>query len=170
MLELVAKRCGLSVSSPESAQVWLLDLDHLPTLPRQESAPVRIGFSSHEGQAPDMVLDALLPRPFPAQSLEALLRDREGSRGSALHREGESLWLSGKKLHFSRIEQQILTRLTQSDHRVVEIAEIASIIGQGAENSNAVAVYLYRLRRKLEADGITRIRTVRGVGYQWMGE
>ena len=90
--------------------------------------------------------------------------------GAALHREGESLWLSGKKLHFSRIEQQILTRLTQSDHRVVEIAEIASIIGQGAENSNAVAVYLYRLRRKLEADGITRIRTVRGVGYQWMGE
>jgi DNA-binding response OmpR family regulator len=33
-----------------------------------------------------------------------------------------------------------------------------------------VAVYLYRLRRKLEQDGVKRIRTVRGAGYRWIGE
>lgn len=170
MLELEAKRCELSLSTPEDAQVWLMDLDHLPPLPRREAPALRIGFTTQPQQATGLSLDAVLPIPFPAHVLEALLRQREGASASALRREGDVLWLSGKKLHFSRIERQILSLLLQGDHRVVTVQELAAIIGRGAENSNAVAVYLYRLRRKLEADGITRIRTVRGVGYQWMGE
>ena len=35
---------------------------------------------------------------------------------------------------------------------------------EDASNSNAVEVFVYRLRKKLEASG-TDIRTVRGMGY-----
>jgi DNA-binding response OmpR family regulator len=87
-----------------------------------------------------------------------------------LKNEGEEFWLSGKKLRFSKTEQALLSLLYQNRHRTVSMNEISATIGESAANSNAAAVYLYRLRRKLEADGITRIRTVRGVGYQWTGD
>ena len=60
--------------------------------------------------------------------------------------------------------------LYENRSRTVQTREIEAILGEQAEKSNAVAVYLYRLRRKLEQDGVTRIRTVRGVGYRWIGE
>ena len=75
-----------------------------------------------------------------------------------------------EQLHFSKLEQAVLSLLYENRDRVVTTEEISSLVGESAENSNAVAVYLYRLRRKLEADGQKRIRTVRGVGYRWLGD
>ena len=80
------------------------------------------------------------------------------------------IWLSGRKLSFSATEQRVLHLLYENRERTVGVQEIESILGEQAEKSNAVAVYLYRLRRKLEQDGVTRIRTVRGAGYRWIGE
>ena len=172
MLLLEALRCGLCEAEPDEAGVWLIDLDHAPTMRRASHSALRIGFSSAPEAVPQSVkrtLYALLSLPFSARELSALLRGRELPR-AALLEEGEELWLAGEKLHFSRTEQQILSLLREHRERVVTVAEISAILGEQAENSNTVAVYLYRLRRKLEADGTMRIRTVRGVGYQWMGE
>ena len=173
MLLLEAKRCGLQEAAPEHARVWLIDLDHTPPLPRGDTAPLQIGFSAHPKSVKSTTcagLYALLTLPFSARELSALLHRRESVPERGVLREGESFWFAGKKLSFSKAEQNVLQLLYENRSRVVSAGEIEAILGEQAEKSNAVAVYLYRLRRKLEQDGVTRIRTVRGVGYRWIGE
>ena len=173
MLLLEAMRCGLQEASPEHARVWLIDLDHPAALPKGEGAPLQIGFSAQPENVKNTTrsgLYALLTLPFSARELSAILHRRESVPRGALLREGDALWLSGKKLSFSKIEQEVLNLLYENRSRAVSVQEIEAILGEQAEKSNAVAVYLYRLRRKLEQDGVTRIRTVRGVGYRWIGE
>ena len=173
MLLLEAVRCGLQPTEPADARVWLIDLDHPVARPNGEVAPLQIGFSAHPENVKNTTrsgLYALLELPFSARELSAILHRRESAPSGALLREGDALWLSGKKLSFSKIEQEVLNLLYENRSRTVGVQEIEAILGEQAEKSNAVAVYLYRLRRKLEQDGVTRIRTVRGVGYRWIGE
>ena len=173
MLLLEALRGGLQEAAPEHARVWLVDLDHPTTLPKGEGAPVRIGFSAHPENVDNTTrsgLYALLELPFSARELSAILHRRDGAPQGALLREGEALWLKGTRLSFSATEQKILDLLYENRTRTVSVQEIEAILGEQAEKSNAVAVYLYRLRRKLEQDGMMRIRTVRGAGYRWIGE
>lgn len=173
MLSLEAARCGLRESHPAHARVWLIDLDHPVALPKGESAPLQIGFSSHPEAVKNTTrsgLYALLELPFSARELQGILHRRESAPVGALLREGDTLWLAGKKLSFSKTEQEVLRLLYENRLRTVTVREMEAILGEQAEKSNAVAVYLYRLRRKLEQDGVTRIRTVRGVGYRWIGD
>ncbi len=173
MLLLEAKRCGLQESDPVQARVWLIDLDHPAPLPKGASAPLQIGFSARLEDVKNSTRSgvyAVLELPFSAQELGAILHRRERAPVGALLREGETFWLAGKKLSFSKAEQKVLQLLVENPTRVVSAQEIEAILGDQAVKSNAVAVYLYRLRRKLEQDGVTRIRTVRGAGYRWIGE
>jgi hypothetical protein len=173
ILLLEAKRCGFEESSPENARVWLIDFDHAVARPTRVAPPTMIGFSS-DPESVDAPLAkslyALLPLPFSAKEFSAVLGRQVLAPATALLREGEELFLSGNKLHFSKTERAVLALLYTNRHRTVSTEELATIIGTAAANSNATAVYLYRLRRKLEADGRMRIRTVRGKGYRWMGE
>lgn len=173
MLSLEARRCGLQEVAPEHARVWLVDLEHPAPMPKEQGASLQIGFC----ERPEAVragvraaLYALLSIPFSARELGALLRRREPAATAELHWEGETVRLAGKRLNFSKTEQRVLTLLYENRARTVGVQEIEAILGEQAVKSNAVAVYLYRLRRKLEQDGVTRIRTVRGVGYRWIGE
>ena len=173
MLLLEAMRCGLQEAAPEHAHVWLIDLDRPVPLPKVFAAPLQIGFSAQPENVKNTTrsgLYALLTLPFSARELSALLHRRENGPVRTLLREGEAFWLAGKKLSFSATEQKVLNLLYENRSRTVQTREIEAILGEQAEKSNAVAVYLYRLRRKLEQDGVTRIRTVRGVGYRWIGE
>ena len=173
MLLLEAKRCGLREEAPAAARVWLLDLDALPSLPSVGHEPLRVGFSTHPQEskkATRLGLYALLELPFSARERDELLHRHATLPHGKLVYEGETIWLGEKKLHFSKTEQKILDLLLKNASRTVSVQEVELVLGEKAENSNAVAVYLYRLRRKLEQDGITRIRTVRGVGYQWIGD
>ena len=173
MLLLEAKRGGLREAPPATARVWLVDLDALPTLPTVGHAPLRVGFSTNPTEAKNATrlgLYALLELPFCARELNELLHRLTTVPRGKLIREGEALWLGEKKLHFSKTEQRILDLLLKNASRTVSVQEVEAILGEQAVNSNAAAVYLYRLRRKLEQDGITRIRTVRGAGYQWIGD
>ena len=173
MLTLEAARCGLRETLPEHARVWLIDLDHPVFLPKGKNAPVRIGFSARPETLKNTTrsgLYALLALPFSARELSTVLRQRENAPTATLLRENDTLWLSGQKLSFSKTEQKVLNLLYENRSRTVSVQEIEAILGEQAEKSNAVAVYLYRLRRKLEQDGVTRICTVRGVGYRWIGE
>ena len=172
MLELEAKRCGFPIVSPDVARILLLDLDH-PVAMRAHAGAVRIGFSARPESVSRTAREgllALLPLPFSARELAALLGHHADVPQHTLLRDGEELWLSGERLHFSKTERAVLSLLYENRHRVVTNEEISAMIGEKAAQSNAAAVYLYRLRRKLEADGRVRITTVRGVGYRWMGE
>ena len=169
MLLLEAKRCGFCEKPLEEARVWLVDLDHPVKKKIRVAAPICIGFC----MAPDALDDAerenfvaVLPVPFRVTELSAVLR--QYLHAFALTSEEEMA--HSKRLHFSKTENALLALLYENRDRVVTIEELSLLIGQSAENSNAVAVYLYRLRRKLEADGHRRIRTVRGVGYRWLGD
>lgn len=171
MLLLEAKRCGLREEMPERARVWLVDLDH--PVPRPACTPplLQIGFCADRTRVEPAVLQQMqtvLSLPLRAGELSFALSHEPPSL--CVRQEGEELWLAGKKLHFSKVEKALLQFLLENRDRTVTVEEISAIIGKSAENSNAAAVYLYRLRRKLEADGQTRIRTVRGVGYRWMGD
>ena len=173
MLVLEAKRCGLEEAEPAHASVWLVDLDHPVPLPKEQGMALQIGLCERPQELKNATragLCALLSLPFSARELSALLHRRESAGAGELLREGEALWLSGKRLSFSKTEQRVLELLYENRARVVGAQEIEAILGEQAVKSNAVAVYLYRLRRKLEQDGVTRIRTVRGVGYRWIGE
>ena len=171
MLLLEAKRCGFREESPEKARVWLVDLDHPVTAPARVPLPVQIGFCADTATVNASLLgqmQAVHSLPLRAGEL-SLLHSHEPSSLS-VWQEGEELWLSGKKIHLSKLEKALLHVLLENRDRTVTTEELSAIIGKSAENSNAAAVYLYRLRRKLEADGPTRIRTVRGVGYRWLGD
>ncbi len=172
MLLLEAKRCGLQETESARAEIALVDLDHLPKGAQYAAVPLRIAFSATpERYAAELGRSfyTVLPLPFSAAVLSELLCRREPIH-TALCGEEDALWLSGKKIRFSKTEERLIELLLQNRDRVLTVEELRNALGACAENSNEVAVYLYRIRRKLEADGTKRIRTVRGVGYQWIGE
>ena len=73
---------------------------------------------------------------------------------------------AGAKLVITgRTEATLLDLLYQNRGNTVTEAALAALLGDSAAHTNTLAVYLYRLRRKLCADGVNRILTVRGIGY-----
>ncbi len=170
MLLLEAKRCGFCEKMPEEARVWLVDLDHRLPQKMRVMARICVGFSATPEKIDETEREsfvAILSLPFSAAELSAVLRQYLHAFRST---EQDEELARSKRMHFSKIEHALLSLLYENRDRTVTAEEISSLIGESAENSNAVAVYLYRLRRKLEADGRKRIRTVRGVGYRWLGD
>ena len=124
--------------------------------------------------------DDYLVKPFSLSELtarlRALLRRRGGSRDPILRARGVELDPSTRTVRYrgtgvdlTRREYQVLETFLRFPSQVLSREEIASHIwdyDSGAE-SNVVDVYVLSLRRKLE-EGL--IRTVRGVGYQLVGE
>lgn len=77
-------------------------------------------------------------------------------------------WLAGVPLELSAREFRLLLELVREPSQVVS----KSLLGQRLEplgepvDAATIEVHLSNLRRKV---GAQRIRTVRGVGYQWVG-
>ena len=173
MLYLEAKRLLLP---DETAQVtlFLWDLDTPDPTVTPPMGAICVGFSAHTdavGGAVREGLSALLSLPFSAREFDstvAALLPREG-RGLRIAADGTVL-LNGKAVRLSRTEAALFSLLYRNRHRVVTGAEIDALLGESATKANAAAVYLYRVRRKLCADGKERIRTVRGKGARWVGE
>ena len=173
MLYLEAKRLSLDAAAPD-ATLMLLDLDHPDSATPRQTGAVCVGFSTSPAAISDTVratLAALLSLPFSArefdQTLEALFpRHAE----QLLICDEKTLVLGGRQIRFSPTEAALFFLLYENRDRVVSEAEIATVLGDSAKQTNTPAVYLYRLRRKLSADGKERIRTVRGKGAQWVGE
>lgn len=122
----------------------------------------------------DCGADDFLPKPFELAELEARLR--------ALLRRGlgeciefgncrweikdRKLFLQQQPVSLSARETALLELLLHNRNRVVSKERILeTLTGWSSEiGTNAVEVYIHRLRRKLEA-GAVAIRTVRGLGY-----
>lgn len=123
--------------------------------------------------------DDYLVKPFDMDELQArldaVLRRHDGYGGRALEFETLKLDLAtrevaldGKAIALSVREVELLELLLRRPGRVVgkRIAE-DQLFGLDEElGSNAIEVYVHRLRRRLEQLGApVRIETVRGVGY-----
>jgi len=125
----------------------------------------------------DLGADDYLAKPFALQELEARVRalTRRGQAGgSTVLKHGELTFdqvgkvaeLRGQALDLSAREIALLEILMQRPGRMVNKEQIVDLLCQWGEevSTNAVEVYIHRLRRKLET-GDVRITTIRGLGY-----
>ena len=125
----------------------------------------------------DLGADDYLAKPFNLAELEARARAlcrRSRLDAAAVMRHGELVYdhagkvaaVNGQALDLTGRELAILEIFLQRPGRMVSKERIIDLMCQWGEevSTNAVEVYVHRLRKKLEAGGV-KILTVRGLGY-----
>lgn len=78
---------------------------------------------------------------------------------------------SGKIVHVTNVEQQLLTILGQKVGQIVSREKLAELLGAGS-NLRSIDVQITRLRKKIEKDSKNPryLQTVRGKGYMLLPE
>lgn len=126
----------------------------------------------------DSGADDYLAKPFAVAELQARLRvhlrRHQDAAATSLLELGKlgldtstrQVFLNGEEIDLSGRERALLSSLMHRPGKVVSKQALASALSswETTLGSNAVEVYIHRLRRKLEPNGIS-IRTVRGLGY-----
>lgn len=165
-LRLEALRRGFCEEGEPS--ILFADLDTAP-VPTDVGDNIAILLSSDpERLAPyrDHGTFDVMHLPFSVRDFADILH-RYGTKSQKrdLQKSNGAFWLNGRRLELSPTENAILELLYEKRGQTVSDGELSALLGSSAERTNTAAVYLYRLRRKLCADGINRIRTLRGRGY-----
>ncbi len=184
---------GLTAATTRPFDIVLLDLalpgcDGLDILKaiRQKSIATPVIILTARGELPDRVhgldlgADDYLPKPFALEELLArvnALTRRSGVDVSPLLRVADlvlnettrEVVRSGTKLYLSVREFGLLNFLMRHAGRAFTRTELCEHVWKSAldDETNAVDVYIQRVRRKVDEDFPTKlIQTVRNVGYK----
>jgi two-component system response regulator CpxR len=127
--------------------------------------------------------DDYLPKPFGPEELLARMRAvlrRSGKSeqpaaqmveagGVRLNAQTREVWCLEQPVEVTSIEFDILEILARAAGRTVSRDELAAALYQrrATPYERSLDVHISHLRKKLEHEGRTVIRTVRGVGYQF---
>ena len=167
MLLLEAKRHGFRES--EGPNILFIDLDHFP--PSLLTDGLTIGLCTDPNALPGELRTEKLPLlslPFSVLEFEKILyRSKETQQSPRVERWNGKVFLGGTEVPLSATERRLFDLLYDSRPHTVSDAELNAVLGESATHTNTLSVYLYRLRRKLCADGVVRIRRLRGKGCQW---
>ena len=125
----------------------------------------------------DLGADDYITKPFHLSELEARVRAliRRGHHAAStdiihgrlrLDTAGRRLFCDDRPMDLSGRELSVLELLLRRAGKVVTKQQIMdNLYGwEEVSSSNAIEVFIYRLRKKLEASGVD-IRTIRGMGY-----
>ena len=125
----------------------------------------------------DLGADDYITKPFHLSELEArvralIRRAHSGASSDVVHGRlrldmaGRRLYCDDQPMDLSARELAVVELLLLRAGKVVTKQQIIdSLYGwEEVSSSNAVEVFIYRLRKKLEASGVD-IRTIRGMGY-----
>lgn len=186
-------KTGAEADSALTAQTYdllILDLG-LPVLPgfevlrrlraRHSTLPVLILTAADRVEdrvkGLDLGADDYMAKPFALSELEARVRalTRRGSSGGTslivhgrlkLDQVGHVAYLGEDLLDLSARELNLLEIMLLRTGRLVSKDQLVDHLCEWGEevSTNAIEVYMHRLRKKLEPGGI-RIVTVRGLGY-----
>jgi DNA-binding response OmpR family regulator len=103
--------------------------------------------------------------------IRALLRRIEPGRveksGLSIDLARMSVLKNGEALYLTPTEFKILSALVRNGGQILTRRQLLEMIWDAGEqfiDDNTLSVHVSRLREKI---GIERIRTIRGVGYQW---
>lgn len=125
----------------------------------------------------DLGADDYMAKPFALSELEARVRalTRRAAGGSQtvlvhgplrLDQVGHAAYLNDQMLDLSARELGLLEILLQRPGRLISKEQLVDHLCSWGEevSTNAIEVYVHRLRKKIETD-VVRIVTVRGLGY-----
>jgi len=122
----------------------------------------------------DFVLDGCSPAQLHARLIRAVHTHagpatRPGSSDRSFDDENLAVRLGARTTRFTYREYHLLKQLVRQSNRVLTRTELSLACLTPATASRTIDAMIYRIRRKLGSDGRS-IRTVRGIGYQFVSD